>query len=307
MGKPLIDLTGQVFGDLTVIKRAPNKYGRTAWYCECSCGKKDISYTSCDLRQGKVVSCGCKKRQRAKEVLGKNKIDVTGQHFGRLTVLEDDGTRTNAGKVLWKCQCECGNITYVTSAELRSGHTKSCGCYKRELASKIEKDLIGQRFGRLLVTDKIFRENETPHTLWICKCDCGNTITSSSKSLLYDDRKSCGCLKSKGESLLQKIFQENNIEYETQKSFETCRFPNTNYLAKFDFYLPDKDLLIEYDGIQHFEETSWKELEKVQKRDSFKNKWCKENNKKLLRIPYTDLNILDYNYLRRKIDEIISS
>ena len=64
--------------------------------------------------------------------------------------------------------------------------------------------------------------------------------------------------------------------------------------AYFDFYLTDYNVLIEYDGIQHFEarESSWNTTEnllKTQKRDQIKNEWCKNNNIPLIRIPYTHL------------------
>lgn len=76
------------------------------------------------------------------------KINLVGQKFNRLTVLEDTGKRTSGGNVIWKCQCECGNIKEAVGSDLKRGNIKSCGCLRRELASK---DLIGQKFGRLLV------------------------------------------------------------------------------------------------------------------------------------------------------------
>ena len=60
------------------------------------------------------------------------KIDLTGQRFGRLVVLGDDGTRNNRGKIKWLCQCDCGTILYVHRSSLRSGNTKSCGCLFKE-------------------------------------------------------------------------------------------------------------------------------------------------------------------------------
>ena len=57
-------------------------------------------------------------------------IDLTGQKFGRLTVLERDTTRK--GGVYWFCRCECGNVKCVRSNHLRSGYVKSCGCYQKE-------------------------------------------------------------------------------------------------------------------------------------------------------------------------------
>lgn len=56
------------------------------------------------------------------------KVDV-GMKFGRLTVI-GEGKREK-GVYKWKCKCECGNITFVDSNKLRSGHTKSCGCLQK--------------------------------------------------------------------------------------------------------------------------------------------------------------------------------
>jgi hypothetical protein len=60
-----------------------------------------------------------------------NLIDLSGQIFGRLTILEQ--VENKNGRVQWKCQCECGNIIFVQSGCLRGGHTKSCGCLCLEI------------------------------------------------------------------------------------------------------------------------------------------------------------------------------
>lgn len=61
------------------------------------------------------------------------KIDLTGQQFGRLTVIERD---TSSKRSAWFCRCSCGNIKSVLMTHLRSGATTSCGCYQKERASK---------------------------------------------------------------------------------------------------------------------------------------------------------------------------
>lgn len=61
-------------------------------------------------------------------------IDLTGQRFNRLTVIERAGSKN--GFAAWKCLCECGNITVVRSSHLKSGHIKSCGCLNRERITK---------------------------------------------------------------------------------------------------------------------------------------------------------------------------
>ena len=58
------------------------------------------------------------------------KIDMTGQTFGRMTVLKEDGRSTD-GEVMWLCRCACGTLKHVRGRNLRQGHIKSCGCLKK--------------------------------------------------------------------------------------------------------------------------------------------------------------------------------
>ena len=61
--------------------------------------------------------------------------DLTGKKFNRLTVL-GLGERNSNNQIQWKCKCKCGNIILATTTYLKTGHTKSCGCYNKEKASK---------------------------------------------------------------------------------------------------------------------------------------------------------------------------
>jgi len=71
-------------------------------------------------------------------------IDITGQKFGRLTVLFLCKERKNGHRV-WCCQCECGKITFPKGIQLYSGRTQSCGCYGREQVSKRNRTHGGSR------------------------------------------------------------------------------------------------------------------------------------------------------------------
>ena len=62
-------------------------------------------------------------------------IDLTGERFGILTVKERSGTSVH-NAALWLCKCDCGNEIIVTSNNLRTGHTKSCGCVRRKKTSE---------------------------------------------------------------------------------------------------------------------------------------------------------------------------
>lgn len=104
--------------------------------------------------------------------------------------------------------------------------------------------------------------------------------------------KGMGCPKcktSKGENLIIDFLNENNISYMYQKKFEGCIYKTK---LPFDFYFPDKNLCIEYDGIQHFMIIeAWggrDEFELRKKKDKIKNKFCKENNIRLERIKYDE-------------------
>ena len=61
--------------------------------------------------------------------------DLTGERFGRLTVLGRAG-RGNSNQILWECKCDCGGTAIVPTCHLNSGHTKSCGCYRKETATE---------------------------------------------------------------------------------------------------------------------------------------------------------------------------
>lgn len=123
-----INLEGMKFNRLTVIGPAGTD-GRQhrLWECKCDCGGTTFATTS-DLRHGHKKSCGCLKRvSHAK--------DITGQRFGMLTVMKRAGTNKYR-KALWKCKCDCGRTTVVSSVDLVTGNTKSCGCLGKNYAKR---------------------------------------------------------------------------------------------------------------------------------------------------------------------------
>lgn len=115
------------------------------------------------------------------------------------------------------------------------------------------------------------------------------------------------CNSSQGEILISNWLRENDVLYENQKIFSECRNPDTNYPLRFDFYIPSKNILIEYDGEQHFKETylskygnMLSDFKNTEKRDSIKNNYAKNKGIKLIRIPYYDIpnvkNILEKEF-----------
>lgn len=280
MGRKAIDLTNMTFGDLTVLERAGSSSDKKAlWLCKCSCGNTRIVLGK-SLRSGAVTNCGCKRKTPIK--------NLTGQTFGRLTVLEEAG-RDNNGKVLWKAQCTCGNITIVRGSDLLKGSIISCGCYKSE---KLSKDLIGKRFGRLTVIKRI--GNNGKQAIWLCECDCGNEINVTTNHLTTGNTQSCGCLTSKGENQIALFLKKHNISFKQQFSFKDLHGKN-NAPLRFDFAIFDDNnkikFLIEYQGIQHYQniyELSQEEYEYNLQRDEMKRQYCKLHNIPLVEIKYNE-------------------
>lgn len=120
------DLSGRIFGDLTVLHRAQNqrKNGGVWWTCQCQCGKLYDCLATL-LTQGRRSHCGCKaKRGRI--------ANIEGKRFTRLTALYPLDTRDRKGSVIWHCQCDCGNEIDLPYNQLAHCSTQSCGCKKIE-------------------------------------------------------------------------------------------------------------------------------------------------------------------------------
>lgn len=73
-------------------------------------------------------------------------IDLTNQRFGRLLVISR-AENTNGGKARWLCKCDCGNTATVSSDSLRSGHTSSCDCLRRERSAKALSKISANQIG----------------------------------------------------------------------------------------------------------------------------------------------------------------
>ena len=233
------------------------------------------------------------------------RANLIGQQFNRLLVIGKGPQYISPGgakQVQWWCICNCPehNIILARTCNLNSKNTKSCGCLNlermkeraTELGHKAALDITNQRFGKLVAIERTEKRHQNS-IVWKCQCDCGNVCEAPTNALRAGRKYSCGCLtESKASFNIKQFLIQNNIEYITEKTFETCKFLDTNNFARFDFYLPKYNLLIEYDGEQHFQERDrnyFKDsLEKRQEHDTFKTQWCQNNQIKLLRISYKE-------------------
>ena len=163
-------------------------------------------------------------------------------------------------------------------------------CFKKELIQKLngEYELLGEYKGTN--TKTLFRHN-----------DCGFIFENTPHNILQKTPcPKCKRFNSKGEIKIKKFLDNNNINYEQQK-----RFKELNQLS-FDFYIPNKNILIEYQGEQHFHSIKFfggetKYLKQIEN-DNIKREFCKNNNFILLEIEYFNYNNIE-NILNKWLND----
>ena len=296
-------LIGERFGRLTVIEYnelISKEKGRKYWKCKCDCGnEKTVRQDS--LISGVTKSCGCIKKEQQ---------DLTNKTFSYLTVIKRDfeKEKTVAGhNYYWICQCKCGNFTTVRGADLKNGHTKSCGCLSREITTKRNfEDLSIQKFGYLTPIQKI-GVSKNGHSIWKCKCDCGNVVNVLATNLKTGHTISCGCFKkSKGEQKIELFLKKMAVNYKRQYSFDDLTINGTK--LRFDFAIFKNNslmYLVEYQGEQHYDIIEhWggeKQFYHRQLCDDKKRKYCIEHKIPLIEIHYKDFKNIE-NILLKMIE-----
>jgi len=121
--------------------------------------------------------------------------DMIGSKFGKLTVLSKSHWDDKRKVWFWKCLCDCGNEAVVNQESLRrkKSGVKSCGCLRKETIVAEKENLVGKRFGKLVVISESHK-NKYGEWFWNCVCDCGKTVSANGNSMKRGNKKSCGCL-----------------------------------------------------------------------------------------------------------------
>lgn len=166
------------------------------------------------------------------EKVTRKKIDLTGQRFGRLMVIEET-EKNKHGHTQWICKCECGREHIASTSSLNAGNVLSCGCLQgtkwlkfngeektisewseitglstatiharinkgwgteRVLTEPLKKDYVGERFNKLVIIEEVDRSSHNQRR-FKCRCDCSNYTFSNINHLISGNTRSCGCLK----------------------------------------------------------------------------------------------------------------
>ena len=197
--------------------------------------------------------------------------------------------KNNLSKLKYKC--ENGHIHETNWSNFR---VSKVGCIRQYVDINFVKDFFESQ-GCKLLTEKY--DNNNQELKYICP---KGKIHTTTWRRFFNRSQRCKCFKIyKGEEKVEKILSKNSINFIEQYWFKDCRY---KYPLKFDFYLPENNICIEYDGLGHFEPINFggKREEEVieifkegQIRDQIKNKYCKDNNITLIRIPYWDFDNIE--------------
>ena len=223
-------------------------------------------------------------------------INIKGETYNFLTVLYLVGFKNKRAE--WLCKCNnCGNYVIVNSHNLRTGHTKSCGCL---ISESLRADKVGKQYECLKVLKYDCSKNQMPYYIVECQ-NCGKIYSVNGHAL--EQQHSCGCIRSINANIILNKFRQSTIphisEVEIEKTFEDCIFRKP---LRFDFYIPHNDIdnnqemLIEYDGEQHYhpvkfsnnitEQKMYKDFISTQVKDWYKDFYCITHNIPLIRIKY---------------------
>ena len=280
----------------------------------CSCG--DEYYTNLNevVSSGKMYCEFCSRGKRFNGFI--DYMSILNEYCNEkgYTLLTDNVTRSRQ-KIEYICQKHKDKGVQHTNYDVlvKRGHgCKYCGSEQSGLSRRknIDKAIeLTERLG-LEYVGYFYAKKNHPHNSilfveYICKVhrDLGVQVAS------YYDMQNRGfgcpsCKNTKYERFVEEVLIKNKIDYEFQFKFDDCRDKRP---LPFDFYLKDRNILIEADGQYHFypvnfsgnDETAQRKFEECQKHDKIKNEYCAKNNITLIRIPYyifddKDINIEEY-------------
>ncbi len=114
-----------------------------------------------------------------------------GYRAGKLTVAEKTEARKH-GYMVWRCRCDCGGEICLDTRCLQRGTVVDCGCESKVRPG--QRDLTGQRFGKLTALYPTGARDKGGSLVWHCKCDCGGEVDAPLHQLSCGYRKSCGCM-----------------------------------------------------------------------------------------------------------------
>lgn len=275
---------------------------------------KELYITLNDVISGHGCKyCGIEKRVNERKV-DFDKIKELFKQKGYTLLSNKDEYMNCQTKLAYLCPNHPNDVQYISYASLKNGH----GCHKcaNELNAKHQQkdfkdiqDYFAEVGYTLLSNSKDYKNSQTKlkyvcpkHPQYIQTVNWSNFYGRKSRC------KYCASQNSRGEEQIAQYLIKHNIEFVRQKRFYDLRNLETNYQLSYDFWLPNFNLLIEYQGGYHNgkvhernpKKQTKKDLERQQNRDNMKRKYAKDNHIQLLEIWYWD-----YQNINKILSEVL--
>ena len=257
-----------------------------SWYYAVMYGRKAYPKDACSHCASKK-SNEINREKRAKKYIGA--VRQICEELGYILLTTEDEFTDVKMQIKFICPIH-GNQSVILNNFLHGHYCYKCGWKNIGNALRHTQDYVKQCIESINNNKWInYGEyiNSNEHNL-IIQCSCGNIFTTCLASYIragVNTCYSCSCKESDGEKIIRLFLEDNNINYEQEKRFDDCRDKKS---LPFDFYLPDYNLIVEFDGKHHFDNTGRGDHEITVKHDKIKNEYCKSNNIDILRIPYWD-------------------
>ena len=294
------------YGDVFFVKAKDLQRGASARVkviCDFCGDEIYVSFVNYNRRSNKNVdACNkCKvqkqwdgnKEHRAKEKFDKLKKFCDDKNY---TLITRESEYSGARMIIDYICAKHGAQTQSLEAML-NGHGCICCSYEerglncRHSIEYVESVINGVNGNVLLNPDEyidVFTKNLR------IKCgECGDEYVTNLDSYVWKNQTRCPhCSKSEsvGEFRIRKFLESSHIYFEQEKTFDDCR---DKKCLPFDFYLPDYNLIIEFDGQNHYCDIGFGSHEITVAHDKIKNEYCESHNINLLRIPYWEGNNIE--------------
>ena len=274
-------------------------YKNSQLYIEFECEKhKRIGIQKAllhDMMDKTKVCKGCNGRDRTtdefKELIKDKhpKIQILGEYV--------------APKIKILCRCLVHDYEWETTpSNLLSGFgCPKCGRERTEKGRKLDLEAMKEKLIKKHPEIEFLSFPILSHDNVICKCtECGRIWEASYDNLTKPNCTGCpSCASSLSEKAISECLETWNIPYIQQKKFDDLK---DIFGLPFDFYLPENNTLIEYDGEQHYRpritnkehDDALREFKRTQRHDRMKTRYCKKKGINLIRIPYWKQDDLEY-------------
>lgn len=296
---------GKKYGSLEIIGLGHDGVQST-FMCRCDCGRSKVfEYSASMIANGYKQQCSICASEISLNTLHTKRYNnsllqsLLGTRHGKLVIKSI--YKDSKGYTYARCDCDCGtkNHDVLLSNLYRDTYgTKACGNCRIAPNEKYgDNEYIGQTINNLTILDI---KKESSKTYWLCRCELceeHNVIWLPAHGVASGNNKSCGCMQSNGESVIEKALKSKNINYKKQVTFKDLKGIRGGTL-RFDFGIYDNRNnllgLIEYDGEQHFKDyndnyyiTEYELVNNVnivKENDKIKNQYCIDNNIQLVRL-----------------------